>query len=95
MRAAILCLMLVAAVATEAAAAPESVKFPVSVRRMQLTLDGKLYRPSTTVARPAVIVVHGCSGQGSGARTWGEVLSKWGYVALVIDSFTGRGVKEV
>lgn len=95
MRAAFLCLMFLAAIASEAVAAPEAVKFPVTVRRDQLTLDGKLYRPATSAPRPAVIVVHGCSGQGSGARTWGTVLSKWGYVALVIDSFTGRGVKEV
>jgi len=95
MRAACLILLLFATFGGEAFAAPEAVKFPVTVRREQLTLDGKLYRPSTSAPRPAVIVVHGCSGQGSGARTWGEVLSKWGYVALVIDSFAGRGVKEV
>lgn len=99
MRAAATRLLLILALATSAAgealAAPEDVKFPVTVRRAQLTLDGKLYRPATAPARPAVIVVHGCSGQGRASRTWGEVLSKWGYVALVIDSFTGRTVKEV
>ncbi len=99
MRAAAIRLLLILATAAslggEALAAPENVKFPVTVRHDQLTLDGKLYRPATTAPRPAVIVVHGCSGPGSAARTWGEVLSKWGYVALVIDSFTGRGVKEV
>lgn len=99
MRAATTRLLLILATAAslggEVLAAPEAVKFPVTVRRDQLTLDGKLYRPATTAPRPAIIVVHGCSGQGSAARTWGEVLSKWGYVALVIDSFTGRGVKEV
>jgi dienelactone hydrolase len=88
-------LALAMSVAGKAIAAPEDVKFPVTIRGDQVTLDGKLYRPSATVPRPAVIVVHGCSGQGNAARTWGEVLSRWGYVALVIDSFTGRGVKEV
>jgi dienelactone hydrolase len=99
MRAATTRLVLTLAIAASAAggalAAPETVNFPVTVRRDQLTLDGKLYRPATGVPRPAVIVVHGCSGQGSSARTWGGVLSTWGYVALVIDSFTGRGVKQV
>jgi dienelactone hydrolase len=95
MRAALLCLLIIAAIVSDAFAAPADVKFHVTVRREQLTLDGKLYRPATTAPRPAVIVVHGCSGQGSASRTWGEVLSKWGYVALVIDSFTGRGIKEV
>jgi dienelactone hydrolase len=42
-----------------------------------------------------VIVMHGCSGLGRTQRTWGEVLSGWGYVALVLDSFGGRGVTEV
>jgi dienelactone hydrolase len=95
MRAAILCLMLLSAIAGAAVAAPDAVKFPVTVRHEQVTLDGKLYRPATTAPRPAVIVVHGCGGQSPASRTWGEVLSKWGYVALVIDSFTGRGIKEV
>lgn len=90
-----LALAIAASIAGETLAGPEDVKFPVTVRREQLSLDGKLYRPATTAARPAVIVVHGCSGPGSAARTWGEVLSKWGYVALVIDSFKGRSVKEV
>lgn len=91
----LLVLAMAASIAGQALAAPETVKFTATPRHERLTLDGKLYRPSTGTPRPAVIVVHGCSGQGSGARTWGGVLSKWGYVALVIDSFTGRGVKEV
>ena len=95
MRAALTGFLLALAIVGEAIAAPEDVKFPVTVRREQLTLDGKLYRPSTSAPRPAVIVVHGCAGQVVASRTWGDVLSKWGYVALVIDSFTGRNVKEV
>ena len=48
MRAAAIRLFLFVAAAAslggEALAAPEAVKFPVTVRREQLTLDGKLYR---------------------------------------------------
>jgi dienelactone hydrolase len=57
-------------------------------------LSAELYRPDTTAARAAVVVLHGCGGVGRTHRAWGETFAGWGYVALVLDSFGGRDVKE-
>lgn len=77
------------------AQAQDKVSFAVRERAHDLTLGAWLWRPNTEAPRPAVILLHGCSGLTGTMRTWGRVLSEWGYVALAIDSFEGRGVKEV
>ena len=79
------------------ALAQAETRVDISVRtaKAELTLTAELYRPDTTEPRAAVVVMHGCSGLSRTQRTWGEVLAGWGYVALVLDSFGGRGVKEV
>ena len=41
---------------------------------------------------PAVMVLHGCLGVRSKDRRWAEHLRDAGYVALVVDSMTGRGL---
>jgi dienelactone hydrolase len=60
------------------------------------------FEPSTPGPHPAVVMMHGCGGAyGSGGalnarhRMWGEFLAQSGYVALMLDSFTSRGVKEL
>ena len=59
------------------------------------TLTGDLYRPSRPGPHPAVVLLHGCSGVGAHARAWARWLQSEGYVALVLDSFSGRGLKRV
>lgn len=61
-----------------------------------------LFEPATQGSHPAVVMLHGCGGAytRSGAlnarhRMWGELLASKGYVALMLDSFTSRGVKEL
>ncbi len=56
----------------------------------------------TEVLRPAVIMLHGCGGAyakegGLNARhkMWGEYFAEHGYVALMLDSFTSRGIREI
>lgn len=45
---------------------------------------------------PAVILVHGRSGFVSRAVTgWQWELKSWGYATFVVDSFSGRGLREV
>ena len=41
---------------------------------------------------PAVMVLHGCLGVRSKDTRWAEHLRQVGYVALVVDSMTGRGM---
>jgi dienelactone hydrolase len=51
-----------------------------------------LYRPEGAGPFPAVVVLHGCLGVRSKDTRWAERLRDRGYVALVVDSLTGRGL---
>lgn len=58
-------------------------------------LNAYLTRPPGNGPFPAVVALPGCSGlSGSSKKTWPERLSSWGYVVLVVDSFSLRGIKE-
>ena len=56
-----------------------------------LTLTGKLYKPQGNGPFPAVILMHGCNGVAQSYISWAEKVTSWGYVSLVLDSFTPRG----
>ena len=55
----------------------------------------ELFRPEGVGPFPAVVVLHGCDGVGPHYRDWARRLVNWGYVALLVDSFGPRGVREV
>ena len=64
----------------------------------QLQLPAVLHKPSGNGPFPAVVVLFGCEGvanpdplDGKQQAQWIERLLGWGYVALVLDSFTPRG----
>jgi dienelactone hydrolase len=65
-------------------------------------LEGLLFRPEGVGPFPALVMLHGCTGlrtptgaiQGK-LRFWAEHLRDLGYVALLVDSFTTRGIDEV
>jgi dienelactone hydrolase len=44
---------------------------------------------------PAVIVLHGCNGPFTGVPDWAYRLNAWGYAALMPDSMTPRGLRNV
>ena len=62
-----------------------------------------VFRPGEgPVQHPAVVMVHGCGGAyakdgslNARHRMWGEYLASQGYVALMLDSFTARGIEEL
>lgn len=83
--------------AASSAAAQTTVAFPVALPSQQpLMLSARLFRPAAGAEpRPAVVLMHGCGGISNATRRWPNVLTDWGYVALMVDSFGGRGVKEV
>jgi len=58
-------------------------------------LAASLVLPDGPGPFPAVILLHGCNGLGSGIWTWSRRLQGWGYAALVLDSFSARGVATV
>ena len=83
-------------------ATPIDVSFPTP---QGITITGKLYTPASPAAlAPAVVMMHGCSGIYSFSdpakglallyNEWGERLAKAGYVALLVDSFTGRNTAQ-
>jgi dienelactone hydrolase len=51
-----------------------------------------LLRPAGAGRFPAVVVLHGCLGVRTKDLRWAEWLRDQGYVALVVDSMTGRGL---
>jgi dienelactone hydrolase len=70
--------------------------------RAAARLDGVLVVPPGTGPFPALVMLHGCTGlrTGTGAiqgklRFWAEHLRELGYVSLLVDSFTARGIDEV
>ena len=86
------------AAATDAAAAPEAVHFTSLDGTTNLTAF--LSRPADQgdAPRPALVLLHGCSGLVNKAghvtahyRSWTRALLQKGYVVLAVDSATPRG----
>jgi len=66
-------------------------------------VSGYLYRPKEAGRRPAVVMLHGCSGLltkkygrlKSRERAWRDSFLAEGYVVLLLDSFTARGYRSI
>ena len=87
--------------ASAAATGYERVEFP-STDAAGTRLTGYLFRTDATGRRPAVVLLHGCSGLlardgklGARERDWGGRLAAEGYAVLAVDSFNPRGVRQV
>lgn len=76
---------------TAPATAQQAVHVPVG--GVQLT--AQLYRPATAGRLPAVAIFHGCGGVGINNTRMAGLLKEWGYVALVVDSFSARHMTDV
>lgn len=55
----------------------------------------EIYRPHGKGPFPAIIVLHGCGGPDAHHKFWAEKLVSWGYVAVVVDSFSSRGLGNI
>jgi dienelactone hydrolase len=51
-----------------------------------------VYRPLGEGRFPAVILLHGCAGVRSKDTRWAQAFREQGYVAVVVDSLSGRGI---
>jgi poly(3-hydroxybutyrate) depolymerase len=84
------------------AAEPERVQIPAApYSSSPAPLEGRLFMPAGE-PRGAVVMMHGCGGAygRSGAlgprhAMWGAYLASIGYAALMLDSFTSRGLREI
>ncbi|NEJ71823.1 prolyl oligopeptidase family serine peptidase [Rhizobium phaseoli] len=58
-------------------------------------LLGYLSRPQSQGPFPAIVVMHGCDGLRLSVKDlWPKRLVAWGYVVLVVDSFTTRNIQD-
>ncbi|MGH7660924.1 MAG: dienelactone hydrolase family protein, partial [Vulcanimicrobiaceae bacterium] len=99
MRTTIVLALLVALIAP--ASAQTIVYFRSPAVGRSAMLDAYLYQPSGGRRHPAVVFMHGCSGlvrdghPESRAMQWERTLTKLGFVVLMVDSFTSRGVQNM
>ena len=57
-------------------------------------IQGYLSRPKGAGPFPAVVLLHTCLGLPAERVSIGERIAAWGYVALFVDDFATRGLKE-
>jgi dienelactone hydrolase len=91
-------LILLAALAAAACAAVE-VEFPSGAKVREEAsppekITGWLYKPEGEGPFPAVVHLHGCGGIQSFNRRLARQMTEWGYVSLVVDSFSARGMSR-
>jgi len=59
-----------------------------------LAIPAETYRPDGPGPFPAVVLMHGCEGVSENSRRWARWLQERGYIAVVVDSWTPRGLAE-
>jgi dienelactone hydrolase len=59
-----------------------------------ILIEGYLSKPEGAGPFPAIILLRGCGGMDAGGRLGAERITDWGYVALIVDSFATRGIKD-
>ena len=74
------------------AAADELVKFASAGQGDPI--QGYLTSPKGRGPFPAVVLLHACLGLPAERASIGERIAAWGYVALFVDDFATRGLKE-
>jgi dienelactone hydrolase len=80
---------------SHASAQPAAVEVTFPDLASTLQLRGSLYRPDGSGPFPAVVALHGCGGIGPRLHQWASTLQQWGYVVLLVDSFTPRGQANI
>ena len=69
-----------------------AVHFPSVYSASPVTLDGSLYHPQGPGPFPAMVLLDTCSGVQQLELQWAAWVRARGYVALLVDSFTPRGM---
>jgi len=72
--------------------AGSAVSFPNANPAKPLTISGRETRPDGPGPYPAVVLMHGCHGVSDSTRQWAEWFRARSYVALIVDSWTPRGI---
>jgi dienelactone hydrolase len=83
-----------AASALLAACTSPVVSFPSATPAAPRTIPAVEVRPAGGGPFPAVVLLHGCQGVSVSTRQWAAWFRARGYVALVVDSWTPRGIRD-
>ena len=57
-------------------------------------IQGYLVKPKGPGPFPAVVLLHSCLGLPSNRQAIAGMIARWGYVALFVDDFATRGIKQ-
>ena len=57
-------------------------------------IGAELRLPAGTGRVPAVVLIHGSGGVGANVDAWAQALNAMGIAALILDTFTGRGISQ-
>src|SRR5258706_7821646 len=71
-----------------------ALSFPNATASKPLTVPAYEARPDGAGPFPAVVLMHGCHGVSRSTHDWARWLRERGYVALIVDSWTPRGIKD-
>src|SRR4029453_16188834 len=83
-----------AASALLAACASPAVSFPNATPAAPRTIPAAEVRPDGAGPFPAVVLLHGCHGVSASTRQWAAWFRARGYVALIVDSWAPRGIRD-
>ncbi len=93
---AVICCLLAFGVLPSSLWAQQNVRVPVEQGGRTVQLAAQYFRPAnTTQPIAAVAIFHGCGGPGQNTARMAGLLASWGYAALVVDSFSARGLKDI
>lgn len=87
----------------QAAITVEPVSIPAAaLSSSPAALVAHRFTPAGLGPHPAIVLLHGCGGAydsqgrlGARHRMWGEYLASQGYTALLLDSFSARGIRQI
>jgi dienelactone hydrolase len=77
-----------------AGCATSAVSFPNATPGASRAIPAAEVRPGGPGPFPAVVLLHGCHGVSASTRDWAGWFRAHGYVALVVDSWTPRGIGD-
>lgn len=82
------------AVVSASVSAGEFVDIESGTETAPVRVIGYMAKPTGAGPFSAVVLLHGCGGFHSSMIAWADRLSRYGYVALAVDSFGRRGIDE-
>ena len=68
--------------------------FTNATPKAPLAIPAREFRPDGAGPFPAVVLMHGCHGVVPSTQRWAEWLRVRGYVALIVDSWSPRGIRD-